>query len=192
MHFKKKGVNRMSTAQTIIFRNTNKESMAKILEKFKHSTKEVYKKENDIDLLAELYAKNPVDKFIVASFPDVEIAQGDILIWAEGTPMYRENIGRIKNLQETESRILQDHDTLTGDHKVVPLPNANLEILKGEFYPAILDNLLVNKHSIRGMIIKSNKPFLITHQEHGNIALPQGTYMISSQLDPRTLTAMLD
>ena len=184
----------MAIMETVIFRNTEKEDMANILDRFKHSTEEAYQEEeqSDIDLLSELYAKNPVDKFIVASFPDVEIAQGDILIWAEGTPMYNENINRLKNLHETDSRILQDHDTLTGDHKVVSLPNSNLEILEGDFYPAILDTVLINKKYIHGMIVKSDKPFLIVHQEHGNIALPKGTYMVSSQLDPRTLTAMLD
>jgi len=179
-----------------IFRNENRVTAEEVLRKFKNSIQEIYEDQPDeeLDMLVELYAKNPVDKFIVSKFPTVEVAQGDILIWAKGTDMYNQNIKRLKNLQKKNDFILQENDSVTGDHKVVPLPNSNISLMIGDFYPALLQNDLVrsNNKSVKGLILKSDKSFLIVHREHGNIALPKGEYMITSQLDPRTLQAMVD
>ena len=53
--------------KTTIFRNPEKLGINEVIDLFKDSLEksEVFS-ESEIDLLAETYAKNPVDKFIVA------------------------------------------------------------------------------------------------------------------------------
>ena len=179
-----------------IFRNEEGINLQEVVNRFKSSLidKKSFKKD-EVEVLVNLFAKNPVDKFIVSEFPDVEVAQGDILIWPKGTDMYNDYINDIKNLKPTESMILQQSDSITGDHKVIPLNNSNLTLMEGTITPKFMKNLksgVSNKTFIRALILKSEKPFLIIHREHGNIALPAGEYMICSQLDPRTLKVMID
>lgn len=43
-----------------------------------------------------------------------------------------------------------------------------------------------------GPLIKSDKPFWISHPEHANFYLPPGTYQVTHQLDARTLKRVKD
>lgn len=185
------------TKDFTVFRNEEKAGLGEVLGRLRmslESNTEVYKKD-DIDLLVTLYAKNPVDKFIISNFPTVEIAQGDVLIWAKGTSMYNENFPKLKDLHETKSLTLQPNDSITGDHKIVLLKNTEIKIMEGYFIPSLLEKAhadLEIRKRIRGLVVNVSKPFLIFHREHGNIVLPKGEYMVCSQLDPRSLTTMLD
>lgn len=185
------------TKEFTIFRNEEKVGLGEVLGRFRKSLEsntETYK-ENDIDMLVTLYAKNPVDKFIVSNFPTVEVAQGDILIWAKGTNMYNENLPKLQDLHETKNLVLQPNDSMTGDHKIIPMKDSEIKIMEGYFVPELLEKAhadIESRKRVRGLIVTSSKPFLIFHREHGNVALPAGEYMVCSQLDPRSLTTMLD
>ena len=179
---------------TKIFRNEQKLDTVEVVDLFKKTMEEtdVYEK-SDIEQLADAYAKNPVDKFIVSEKLDVEAAQGDILIWAKGTTMYNENFKNLKDLHPTTRMVLQEGDSMTGDHRVVTIENTKMVIKEGVFTPAFLKGKNSwGDRSHRGLLVTSDKPFLIVHREHGNIALPAGEYMVCSAMDSTTLSRMLD
>ena len=93
--------------QTTIFRNEEKISNEEVLQKFVETLEKNYNVEqSEIDLLTEIAAKNPVDKFIVYENPDDFIRQGDILIWTEQSPEYKENIKKVRDLQETSRMVV--------------------------------------------------------------------------------------
>lgn len=162
----------------------------------KQYAKQVEKVENfnnDVVELSEIQAKHEADVFIVADFKEgqavPEMAQGDILMWKEGCKMYDKYINTVSNRQETESRNLQLGESVTGDHKVVPLKGANL----------VIENCTIEVQRGRGRdlsypakIITSDKAFCLVHREHGNMTFPAGTYMSCVSLNPKTMTRMLD
>lgn len=177
-----------------IFRNKEELSTEEVLKLFKSSVEEtdLYEK-SDIELLVDAYAKNPVDKFIVTEKLDVEAAQGDILIWAKGTSMYKKNFKELRDLKETDRRVLQEGDSMTGDHRIVTIEGTNLSIKEGKFTPAFLKGRNSwGDQTYRGLAVTSDKPFLIVHREHGNMALPAGEYMVCSAMDSTTLSRMMD
>ena len=182
----------MNTIQ--IFRNEEKLGTAEVVDLFKKSMEntKAYEK-SEIEQLADAYAKNPVDKFIISENLDVEAAQGDILIWAKGTTMYEENFKELKDLKKTNRMVLQEGDSMTGDHRIVTIPGTKLTIKEGTFTPSFLKGRNVfGDRGYRGLSVTSDKPFLIVHREHGNIALPAGEYMICSAMDSTTLSRMMD
>ena len=179
---------------TTVFRNPEKLEMTDVLGLFKDTLETADFEKSDIEALAEAYAKNPVDKFIVTEELTSESGQGDILIFSEKTSFYKEHLNKIKGLKKTDRMVLQEGDSYTGDHRLVPLEGSELTLKVGQFCP----NFLVGKrmwgsdpsYAIRTLEI--DKPFLIVHREHGNIALPAGKYMFCTQLDPATLNIMMD
>ena len=182
--------------KTKIFRNPSQAlSSVQVLEKFTTELQEFPNvfSESEIELLAEAYAKNPVDKFIITEPLQVEAAQGDILIWAKGSNQFKNNIGTVKNLKKTNRMVLQEGDSMTGDHRIVTLEGSNYVLKEGIFHPAILANAdLLHNRQYRCLIFKTDSPFLLVHREHGNYALPADEYMFCTALNPEKMTRMLD
>ena len=78
------------------------------------------------------------DKFVISEQPTTLVRQGDILIWSEKTEEYKENFPTVKNLQTTTRMALQDGDSITGDHELVPLKGAKFTLQTGKFIPPLL------------------------------------------------------
>ena len=183
--------------KTTIFRNPENLEVTKVIDLFKDSLEksDVFS-ESEIELLAETYAKNPVDKFIVAeelSGSD-DACQGDIIVLAEKTNMYQENYPRVKGWKETDRLVLQEGDSITGDHRIIPAEGSNFTIKQGRFTPKFLEgkNMWGREATYNAISFETDKPFLIFHREHGNMAYTAGKYMFYSQLDPDTLDRMMD
>ena len=178
---------------TTIFRNENKVSNEEVLNLFTQTleTAELFEK-SEIEELADIMAKNPVDKFIVSEKPDVPVMQGDLLIWSDITDEYKKEFPRVKELTPTSRLVLQEDDSITGDHELVPLKNAKFTLKTGKFIPSILEGHTWGSNSYDCKILEIDSPFIIKHREHGNIALTAGKYMICSSLDSETLTRMRD
>ena len=181
--------------KTTIFRNPNNLNIDEVINVFKDEleTKEAFSN-SDINELVEVYAKNPVDKFVITETLTHEAGQGDILIFAENTDLYKSYIKEIKTFEKTNRLVLQEGDSFTGDHRIVPLEGSKYTISTGKFCP----NFLKGKRrwgsdvECTAIVFETDKPFLIFHREHGNVALPKGRYMFCSQLDPKTLSRMMD
>lgn len=180
--------------QATIFRNPEQLEVTEVVKKFSESLREIKSfEQDDIDMLAEAYAKNPADKFIIHEKLEVEAAQGDILIWAKGTEMYNMYINKVKNMKKTDRLVLQEGDSMTGDHRIVPLPESKFTLKKGVFEPDFAEGSTFLWHRDFGCIsLVIDKPFLVVHREHGNIALPAGEYLFCSQMDSSTLSYMRD
>lgn len=180
--------------QTTIFRNPEKLEISEVIDVFKdslQSSKEF--STSEIEQLAEIYAKNPVDKFIVTEELRNDGAQGDIMIIAEHTDLYKSEIKNVKNLEKTDRLVLQEGDSFTGDHRIIPLEGTNYTVQKGTFCPSFLKGKADWRDpQVPAVLFETDKPFLVFHREHGNIALPKGKYMFCSQLDPDTLSRMMD
>lgn len=182
---------------TTIFRNRENVGMDEVLTNFTTALKEseLYN-DSEIEMLSEIYAKNPVDKFIVSG--DVEATddscQGDIIVLAEGTNMYNEVLPRIKNLKPTNRLVLQEGDSITGDHRIIPAEGSNYTIKKGTFTPKFLEGQRRwgGDAQYTAITFETDKPFIIFHREHGNMARCAGKYVFYSQLDPATLDRMMD
>lgn len=84
---------------------------------------------------------------------------------------------------------LQDGDSLTGDHTIRTLPGTELTIEDVMFEPK--DDILEGR-KYNGKVITVNKPFLLTHKEHGNMAFPEGTYLSFHAIDADTLERVYD
>lgn len=164
------------------------------LQQYSNHVEKVNTLKQDVMELAELQAKHPADVYVIAEFKDgqpiPEIEQGDILLWREGCRQYNKYINTVTDRQVTESRNLQLGDSVTGDHKVVPLKNShltiedcNISIERGS-----------DKRDLRypAKIITADSAFCVVHREHGNVTLPAGTYMSCVSLNPKTMTRMLD
>lgn len=191
---------------TTIFRNVENMGNTEILNEFKKTLTEQakyftekkvnYLKQNEIEEMAETYAKNMVNKFIVLD-KDLEgtfCRQGDILFWQKGSENYDREINNVTWGEDTDRMVLQEGDAMTGDHKIIPLKNSKVKITKGKFVPEILKSM-TNSWTGRGMEynclrVVSDKPFLVVHREHGNMVLPSGEYMVCTQLNPKTLQTM--
>jgi hypothetical protein len=183
--------------KTTIFRNPEKLELNKVIDLFKDSLEktEVFS-DSEIEVLAETYAKNPVDKFIVAeelSGTD-DACQGDIIVLAEKTNMYKENYPRVKGWKETDRLVPQEGDSLTGDHRIIPAEGSKYVIKTCKFVPKFLEgkNRWGREPEYTAVSFETDKPFLIFHREHGNMAYTAGKYMFYSQLDPDTLDRMMD
>lgn len=173
---------------------TKEMSFEKFLETF---TKTIEKtstvNRSEIEELTEIMAKNPVDKFVISEQPTTLVRQGDILIWSEKTEEYKENFPTVKNLQTTTRMALQDGDSITGDHELVPLKGAKFTLQTGKFIPPLLKEHFWGDNAYDCKILEIDSPFVIKHREHGNITfLSKGKYMICSLLDSETLTKMRD
>ena len=179
---------------TTVFRNENKISTEEVLKIFNKTLKEDYIIEkSEIEQLTDIAAKNPVDKFFIAEKPDCPVMQGDLLIWAEGTEEFERNYPLVTDLQETTKMALQEDDSITGDHELVPLKNSKFTLKKGKFVPPILKEHLWGSNAYDCKVLEIDSPFVIKHREHGNFTfLMGGKYMICSSLDSETLTRMRD
>jgi hypothetical protein len=178
---------------TVIFQNENKVSTKEVLGIFKETLEDMELfEQSEIEELSDILAKNPVDKFIVSTKPTNVCMQGDLLIWSDLTKEYKENFPKVTDLQLTDKMVLQDGDSLTGDHRLVPLRGANFTLKTGKFIPSILKNASINRNSYDCKILEIDTPFVITHREHGNMTLAAGKYMICSSLDSETLEKMKD
>lgn len=180
--------------QTTIFKNEERISTDEVLTKFVETLEKTYSVEQDeIDLLTEIAAKNPVDKFIIAEMPTDTVRQGDILIWSELTDEYKENISKVKDLKETDRMILQEGDSVTGDHELVPISTAHFTLLEGKFVPDIIKDEVWGGNAWGCKVLEIDSPFILKHREHGNITfLTPGKYMFCSQMDAESLTRMRD
>lgn len=181
---------------TTVFKNPERVSTEKVIETFRQNLINDYKKsfrKSEIEELVDLAAKNPTDKFVVTDYPDVEVMQGDIIFWSNLTDQFKEIYHTIVDLNPTDRLILQDGDSMTGDHRLVLLPNTKYTLHTGRFVPPILkgknswgDRLYDCK------VLSINKPFLVFHREHGNLTMPAGEYIICSSMDSETLNKMMD
>jgi hypothetical protein len=175
-------------SNTTIFRNEEKLTKEQVTEKFKSVIENNKNFSDSIEGLAELFAKNPTDNFIVYdSNLDAEAAQGDILIYGKNTGMYKTLTQKLNNVKKATNMNLQEGESVTGDHKIIPLKGSELTIEDCTVYPEIL-----NGKPYAAKRIVSDKPFLIYHGEHGNQGLPAGTYLSCVALDPSTLRRVLD
>ena len=179
---------------TTIFRNENNLDNTEVLQVFNKALETECFPKSEIEELADIYSKNIVDKFIVSDdgLDNTFGRQGDILFWKEGSEMYEKEFPRVKRLKETNRVILQPGDSLTGDHRFIPLPGSNYTLKEGEFVPSFLEGKAPVVIPYSCIILETDKSFLVFHREHGNIALTAGKYMICSQMDPLTLNRMLD
>ncbi len=151
---------------------------------------DVYEK-SEIEELADIHAKSTTDNFIVsdADAPVRSLKQGDILIYGSKSKYYLAVKNTITKGEPTTNMNLQNGVAITGDHKVVPLKGANLTIENAMFVP--LDNVTRGR-KYQCKLIKSDKPFALTHQEHGNMTFPAGEYMSFVALDPKTQQRVID
>lgn len=180
--------------QTTVFRNEEKISTDKVLEKFVQTLEETYAVEkSEIELLTDIAAKNPTDIFIISEMPTEAMRQGDILIWSELTDEYQENIGKVGNLVKTDRMILQDGDSVTGDHELVPVSTAKYTLKTGKFMPEIIASVARGNRGWDCKILEIDSPFILKHREHGNMTfLTPGKYMFCSQMKHDTLEKVRD
>lgn len=180
--------------KSVVHRPTEGMDKAEVIKHFEsalNDRKELYAGETEIEKLTALYAKHATDNFSVTDEADLRfpIKQGDILLSHTSSKYYAKVEKSIRNLKETEDRNLQEGHAITGDHMVRTTEGANLTIQNGTYVPP---GNITNGRDYRCKIIKSDKPFIITHQEHGNIALPAGTYLARTAINPDNLNIMLD
>lgn len=180
--------------QTTVFRNEEQISTNEVLKKFVETLEKNYEVErSEIEELTDIASKNPVDKFIIAEMPDEPVRQGDILIWSELTDEYKENIQTVYDLEDTKRMILQDGDSMTGDHELIPVSGARFTIKEGKFKPSVLSSMSPISNYYDCKLLEIDSPFVLRHREHGNITfLTPGKYMFCSQLDSETLEKMRD
>lgn len=156
----------------------------------------------DVIEFSELMAKHPADVFIIPSFeagkPCEQIRQGDVYLFRKGEKdegtldniMYAKYKNTISELKETESRNLQFGESITGDHKIIPLKNTNIKVYDCTIELPIKVTRGSNTYKVK--LVKADGPFGVFHSEHGNITCPKGTYLACVQLDARSLTRMRD
>ena len=183
--------------QTVTFRNEEKITTSQVINLFRQKLEEETDfNKSEIEDLVDVYAKNPVDKFIISDgrmLMNTFGRQGDILFWREGSAMYQREINNVRNLKKTERMILQKNDSLTGDHRLIPIKDSKYTLQEGTFTPMFLQGKTFSHRAAYDcLILEIDKPFLVFHREHGNMAYPSGKYMIVSQLDPSTLNVMMD
>lgn len=179
---------------TVIHRKEEGLSKPEVVGKLKNELdkrSEQYQGMSEIEALAHAYEKNFTDNFIVTDKADLKymINQGDIVLHHESSDYFQAVKDTITDLRPAKNLNLQEGTALTGDHRFVAMEGANFTIEDGRFAPL---NGVLGRRMYDCKIIKSDKPFLLSHREHGNITLQAGTYLVYSQIDSKTLTRVLD
>lgn len=141
--------------------------------------------------LANLFAKTPTDNYVVYSKADLvrPLKQGDILLYHTSSSYYKAVSKTIGSLRKSNGMNLQDGVSVTGDHRCIAVEGSKFSIEEGMFKPK--DNITRGRQ-YPCKVIKSDKPFLIYHSEHGNITVPEGEYLAFTAINPETLTRVLD
>ena len=152
---------------------------------------EQYQTSSEIEELVNTYATTATDNFIVTDVADLKrsICQGDIEIHHESSDYYAETIDSVQDLRDAKDMNLQEGVSVTGDHRIIPIAGAKMTIKDGRFEAK--DNVL-RRRLYECKIVETDKPFLIAHREHGNIALPAGKYLVFTQIDTKTQRRVYD
>jgi hypothetical protein len=179
--------------KTIIRRNDVEVTREESLNQFRSalSSKEEQFTQSAIEALVDEHAKNLTDNFIVMDKEELRcpLIQGDIKLYHESSDYFKEVEKSIGNLKETDNFNLQIGKAKTGDHRIIPLEGAKITLKEGNFEPK--DDVL-NGRKYDCKYIESDKPFLIKHSEHGNIAVQAGTYLVFTAIQPRTRQRIID
>ena len=177
---------------TTVFKNESKVGTKEVIETFRKHLENDYVEsfnKSEIEQLVDIASKNPTDKFVVTDYPNTLVMQVDLLIWSNLTEEFKEAQESLEILEsDKHNMILQDTDSMTGDHRLILLPETEYSLEKGRFKAKV--GKLKRFHDCK--ILKTNKPFLIFHREHGNLTLPTGEYLVCSSLDAETLDKMID
>ena len=179
---------------TVIHRKDETLSQEQVRNMFKDELvkrEDQYDSKSEIERLVDTYAKTHTDNFIVTDTNDLKymINQGDIVIQHESTDYYKEVAPTIMDLRPAKDMNLQEGVSVTGDHRIIPLEGSKTTIEDGRFIPK---DGIVGRRPYECKIVTSDKPFLIAHREHGNIALPAGKYLVYSQIDAKTQRRVYD
>ena len=179
---------------TVIHRVDSSLTSDQVLDLFKselEKREEQYESKSEIEKLVDTYAKTPTDNFIVTDKNDLKymINQGDIVIQSSHTDYFKAVKDTIMDRRPARDMNLQEGVSVTGDHRIIPLEGANITIEDARFVPL---NGIVGRRPYECKIVKSDKPFLIAHREHGNIALPADEYLVYSQIDAKTQRRVYD
>lgn len=150
-----------------------------------------YQTASEIEELVNTYAKTPTDNFIVTDIADLKrpICQGDIEIHHESSDYYKATFDTVTDLRDAKNMNLQEGVSVTGDHRIIAISGAKMSIKDGRFEAK--DNVL-RRRQYECKIVETDKPFLIAHREHGNIALPAGKYLVFTQIDTKTQRRVYD
>lgn len=180
--------------QTVIHRKDDSFTKADVMTKLKSELDkraEQYGGASEAEELANMYAKTYTDNFIVMDVSDADcmISQGDIILHTTSSNYFNSIKDSIMDERPAKNMNLQEGTALTGDHVVIPMEGANLEIKDARFIPA--DSIL-GRRPYECKIVKSDKPFLIAHREHGNITMPANEYLVYSQIDAKTQRRVMD
>lgn len=179
---------------TVIHRKAEGITGEQVVSMFKE---ELAKKESQYQTLSEIeelvntYAKTPTDNFIVTDVADLKrpICQGDIEIHNEVSDYYKETIDTVMDLRPARDMNLQEGVSVTGDHRIIAISGANMSIQDGRF---VAKDGVLGRRPYECKIVETDKPFLIAHREHGNIALPAGKYLVFTQIDTKTQRRVYD
>ena len=146
---------------------------------------------SEIEQLANIHAKTRTDNFVVSAKEAAtrSIKQGDILIHGFKSKYYLEAKDSIRDVAKANNMNLQQGSAITGDHKIVPLEEGTVTIKNARFVPL---NNVTHGRRYECKLIHATKPFVLTHQEHGNMTFPAGDYMAFSAIDPKTLNRVID
>lgn len=180
--------------QTIIHRKDDTMNKEQVMEKFVTELEkrvDQYGGMSEIEKLATTYAKNETDNFIVTDTADLKytICQGDITLQHESSKYYQDVVDTIMDLRPAKDMNLQEGVSVTGDHRIIPLEGSNTTIEDGRFIPK---DGVVGRRPYECKIVTTDKPFLISHREHGNISLPAGKYLVYNQIDAKTQQRVYD
>lgn len=159
-------------------------------ESFNSEIKKTKYRKDEMQELANIYAKHPADKYIIQEGDflktrNVQINQGDIVILPEGSTRFKKIREEAEGGTPAKNSHLQKGTALTGDHTVV----GDVEILdfKADFtFPG--DRIPNWEYKL----LKASKAFVIHHTTHGNYTLPAGEYITHSQLSSKTLERVRD
>lgn len=157
--------------------------------------------EKDVLELSEIMAKHPADVYIVHSFEEgkacEQIRQGDIYLFRKGDGKALDNVQyakyapTISDLKEAKSMNLQLGESITGDHKIVPLKGTKVKI-QDCYIQLPVSNFRGGTAPYAVKLVEADGPFCVVHREHGNITATEGTYLACTQVDARSMTRMKD
>ena len=180
--------------QTVIHRKDETFTRTDVMSKLKNELdkrSEQYGGTDNVEKLVSDYAKTYTDNFIVMDISDADcmLSQGDIILHSISSNYFANVKETIMDRRPAKNMNLQEGTALTGDHVVIPMEGATLTIEDARFF--LPDNIL-GRRPYECKIIKSDKPFLIAHREHGNITVPADEYLAYSQLDTKTKRRVMD